>query len=101
MIEWSPSEFMNRSPQHTYLLVLSIMQASADDFNRIQDSLSILNVKEVKEDLYLIFSHETHAQLSKRLFDGIDPQTKALLILISDTAAAPISSQIEQNQGER
>jgi len=61
----------------------------AEGFNAIQANLAGLNAREVSREVYLIFSHETQAELSKHLFAGVAPGSKAILALISDSASMP------------
>jgi hypothetical protein len=88
MINWSPSEFMSHSPHYLYLLIQS-GQMEAASFNALQDNLATLNAREVSREVYLIFSHETQTELSKRVFAGVAPASKAILALISDSASVP------------
>jgi hypothetical protein len=64
-------------------------EAAISGCNRITDHLNGLNSREIKDGFLLIFSDETHGELSKRLFDGVSQETKALLIRIADTASSP------------
>jgi hypothetical protein len=89
MLNWSPSEFMSRSPRYVYLLIQS-HGLEDESFNQLQENLRALNVRPVNKEIYLIFSHEDHGALTKRVFDGVAPTSKALLALVSDTVSAPV-----------
>jgi len=79
---------MSKSPRYVYLLAQSD-QMEDESFNSLQSNLSALNVRKIAEDVYLIFSHESQADLAKRVFSGVTPDSKAILALISDSASMP------------
>ena len=80
---------MNAVSTHTFLLVQEIPDEVT--YNRLAE-----NVRPFKsfpigngDKLRLIFSQESHAELAKRVFAGIDGRSKAFLVPISEVAAAP------------
>jgi hypothetical protein len=80
---------MNSVPTHTFLLVQEIPDEAT--YNRLAENVRAFKTFPIGDNdkLRLIFSPESHAELAKRIFAGIDAKSRAFLVPISDLAAAP------------
>ncbi len=80
---------MKAIPTHTFLLFQEIPDEAT--FNRLLENVRPLKSFPIGngDKLRLIFAQESYDELSEKVFRGIDPKSKALLVRISDVAAAP------------
>ncbi len=78
-------------PQKTFLLVQEIVDET--NYNRLTNNVQGLHSICVggTDKGRLIFSHETAASLSKKIFAGLDQRSKAMLLLLCDSGFSPSS----------
>jgi hypothetical protein len=78
-------------PEHTFLLVQEIVDEA--NYNRLTSNLQNLHTLCLggSDKVRLVFSDETPAKLSAKVFDGLDPRSKATLLLLSEAGFGPAS----------
>ena len=75
-------------PQNTFLLVQEIVDE--DNYNRLTANVHDLHTLCVGTDkVRLIFTDEPPATLSRKVFNGVDRNSKAMLVLLSNTGFSP------------
>ncbi len=74
-----------------FLLVQEIVDE--DNYNRLTNNLRGLHSICVgaNDKIRLIFSDDELAELSRKVFAGVDPASKTMLVLLSDSALSPNS----------
>lgn len=87
----SPQRAAALQPQKIFLLVQEIV----DEPNYLKLTNNVLPLHTLcvgeTDKVRLIFSNEAPAKLSQMVFSGLDPNSKAMLMLISDSGIAPAS----------
>ncbi len=78
-------------PEHTFLLVQEIVDEA--NYNRLSSNVQNLHSLCLggSDKVRLIFSNETPAKLSAKVFDGLDPRSNATLLLLSESGFRPES----------
>jgi hypothetical protein len=75
--------------EHAFLLVQEI----ADEANYDRLTTNVKNLHTLclsgNDKVRLIFSDETAASLSAKVFEGVDPRSKAMLLLLSESFFLP------------
>jgi hypothetical protein len=76
-------------PQNTFLLVQEIVDE--ENYDRLTRNLQSLHTMCVggTDKVRLIFSNEPAANLSQKIFSGVDPRSKATLLLLSNCGFSP------------
>jgi hypothetical protein len=74
--------------QNTFLLVQEIVDE--DNYNRLTANVHDLHTLCVGNDkVRLIFTDEAPATLSQKVFNGVDRNSKAMLVLLSNNGISP------------
>ena len=78
-------------PQNTFLLVQEIVDE--DNYKRLTRNVQPLHTLCLggSDKVRLIFSNEAPATLSQKVFNGLDRQSKAMLVLLSNNGFSPSS----------
>ncbi len=81
-----------QNPMHTFLLVQEIPDEPT--FNRLVENLKHLKAFPLgtSEKVLIIISPESHEDLARRVFDGLDQKVKALLVPLADTALGRVTA---------
>jgi len=91
MSDARPSSLQSAAPvpQNTFLLVQEIVDE--ENYNRLTRNLQSLHTLCVggTDKVRLIFSSEPAASLSQKIFSGVDPRSKATLLLLSNSGFSP------------
>ena len=76
-------------PQNTFLLVQEIVDE--ENYDRLTHNVESLHTVCLGESdkVRLIFSAETPASLSQKVFNGVDRRSKATLLLLSNSGFCP------------
>jgi hypothetical protein len=76
-------------PQNTFLLVQEI--ADEANYNRLTNNVEGLHTLCIggSDKVRLIFTDDPPAALSEKVFCGLDPQSKAMLMLLAKTEFSP------------
>lgn len=78
-------------PQNTFLLVQEIVDE--DNYTRLTNNVQTLHTLCVggTDKVRLIFSDEAPGSLSRKVFQGLDQNSKATLLLLSNSGFSPNS----------
>jgi hypothetical protein len=87
----SASQSAASQAQNTFLLVQEIMDEP--NYTRLTSNVQNLHTLCLggSDKVRLIFTEEPPAAVSQKVFDGVDQNSKAMLVLLSDCALSPKS----------